>query len=50
MEDTNTTWKNTEAVSVAHKVVGLRITDEKANYKQMTRKQNEGQSHNIKQI
>jgi hypothetical protein len=48
MEDINTTQKNTEALSVAHKEVGITVTDEKMNCKQMTRKQNEGQTHNIK--
>jgi hypothetical protein len=49
MEDINTTHKNTEALSVARKEVGLRETDEKVDCKQMIRKHSEGKTHNIKQ-
>jgi hypothetical protein len=46
----STIKKNTEALVVSSKEIGLEVNAEKTKYMVMTRDQNAGQNHNIKQI
>jgi hypothetical protein len=44
----HTIKKNTEALMVASKEIGLEVNAEKTKYMVMCREQNAGQNHNIK--